>query len=284
MPSRSFVTSAFRPGRLAAAAIIIAFLLVATFIVLAPKSRAGAIAELGASSRFGGPGGDPGGDAGGVPEAVVSVAALGAPAQPLEAVQPRGSGRVSLVADAMWDAVTLANVREALALLPDSVQAQLGNPALGPVLIQVNSEGRASSGAQPYGRAANFFSTNDGKNEVVLYPQQSVFTVLHELGHAYNLRLSPGGNYASVLTDDEMRSFMAVAGWQVLTPLPLLAGLRDSSQAAIVYSGGGVWPSMSREDPLEDFANSFALFFLDPDALERRSADRYAWFAARFGK
>ena len=39
---------------------------------------------------------------------------------------------------------------------------------------------------------------------------------------------------------------------------------------------------MSRNDPLEDFANSFALFFVNPGDLASRSPERYAWFAARF--
>ena len=51
----------------------------------------------------------------------------------------------------------------------------------------------------------------------MLYPQQSVFTIVHELGHAYNLRHVGAGRYAMVLLDPEMRSFLAATGWQILS-------------------------------------------------------------------
>ncbi|HLG11894.1 MAG TPA: hypothetical protein VI876_09050, partial [Dehalococcoidia bacterium] len=66
-----------------------------------------------------------------------------------------------------WDDQSLANVDAALAALPASVRSQLGNPALGQLHILVNSQGRALSGKQPYGGAANYFSTGDGVNELV---------------------------------------------------------------------------------------------------------------------
>ena len=67
-----------------------------------------------------------------------------------------------------WDATSAANVKRAIALLPASVLSQLGNPLLGPVRVLVNQEGRTTPGIQPYGAAANFFSTNNGLNELVL--------------------------------------------------------------------------------------------------------------------
>ncbi len=181
-----------------------------------------------------------------------------------------------------WDAVSAGNVSRAMALLPQSVQEQLGNPTLGPIQVLVNFEGRTSSGYQPYGQAANFFSTNEGRNEVVLYPQQSVFTIVHELGHAYNLRNSPPGNYAWVLLEPEMQSFMAASGWTVVTPVEQIAQMYDHSQVIFSYHGALIWPLLSRNDPLEDFANSFADYFVNPDDLATRSPERYAWFAARF--
>ena len=51
------------------------------------------------------------------------------------------------------------------------------------------------------GKGAVF--TNDGKNELILYPKQSVFTIVHELGHAYNLRRTAAGRYNLVLLDAE---------------------------------------------------------------------------------
>jgi hypothetical protein len=211
-------------------------------------------------------------------ELLASGSGAAAPQSPLAA--PRA---IELLGAESWDVVSTENVRQAMALLPGWLQQQLGNPSLGPIRILVNFEGRTSSGYQPYGRAANFFSTNEGHNEVVLYPQQSVFTIVHELGHAYNLRRAAAGNYASVLIDPEMQSFMAAAGWQVLTRPDQVANLYDHAQVAVAYSGEPVWTSMSRNDPLEDFANSFALYFVNPGELGSRSPARYAWFAKRFG-
>jgi hypothetical protein len=212
------------------------------------------------------------------PRAELDAATIFAPPAP---VAPAARS-INLLGVEGWDAVSVANVNQALALLPPSVQALLGNPALGPISILVNYEGRTSSGYQPYGQAANFFSTNEGHNEVVLYPQQSVFTIVHELGHAYNLRNSPAGNYAWVLLEPEMQSFMEAAGWQVLTPPEQVAQLYDHAQVAFAYTGASIWTSLSRNDPLEDFANSFADYFVNPADLSSRSPERFAWFAARF--
>jgi len=173
-------------------------------------------------------------------------------------------------------------VDDALAMLPDKVRLQLGNPSLGPIYVSVNREGRTMSGQQPYHRAANFFSTNEGRNEVVLFPDQTSRTAMHELGHAYNLRHVPAGSYAQVYVDDEMQSFLSATGWRVLTPVSELRGLRDHADVEVVYDGAPVWLRLSREDPLEDFANSFALYFTAPLELKALSAERYTWFEDRF--
>ena len=199
------------------------------------------------------------------------------PAAPAEA-----GASVQLLDSGTWDLVPLGNVQQALASLPASVRAELGNPALGIIKISVNTDGVTSVGSQPYGGAANFFTTNDGLNEVVLYPRQPVLTILHEFGHAFNLRYAPAGDYASVLLGDEMQSFMAMAGWQVLTPASQVGALIDHSRVEYAYDGEAVWSGLSKNDPLEDFANSFALYFGDPVGLLELSPERYQWFAERF--
>jgi hypothetical protein len=173
-------------------------------------------------------------------------------------------------------------VDDALAMLPANVRGQLGNSSLGPIYVSVNREGRTMSGQQPYHRAANFFSTNEGRNEVVLFPDQTSRTAMHELGHAYNLRYVAAASYAQVYLDDEMQSFLTAAGWRVLTPAGELRSLRDHADVDVVYEGAPVWSRLSREDPLEDFANSFALYFTTPLELKALSAERYAWFHDRF--
>jgi hypothetical protein len=183
-----------------------------------------------------------------------------------------------------WDATSFRNVETALALLPPHVGGLLGNKDLGPLHIIVNRYGRSLSGKQPYGQAANFFSTNDGKNELVLYPSQSVLTVLHELGHAYNLRAVPAGRYALVLLDPEMESFMAATGWRLLSTPEQLWAARDHMQVKMAYEGGFLWERTSNHDPLEDFANSFALYFYDGERLRALSSERFDWFEANVGR
>lgn len=194
-----------------------------------------------------------------------------------------GAGIVIETQGQALDDMSLANVDAALSVLPPSVLSNLGNPAFGPLHILVNTEGRVRSGDQPYGGPANFFSTNEGTNELVLYPQQSVFTIVHELGHAYNLRRIAAGRYAMVLMDPEMRGFLDATGWLIGSTDEQISTAVDHMHVAYSYSGSFHWPRLSNDDPLEDFANTFAMYFLDPASLQQMSHARYAWMAATFG-
>jgi hypothetical protein len=192
------------------------------------------------------------------------------------------AGGIVRVQPETWDDASRSALEQALALLPASVRAELGNAELGPLYVLVNEQGATLSGRRPYGRAANFYSTNDGRNEIVVYPGQTPRTLLHELGHAYNLRAVPPGSYARVFLEPEMQSFLTAAGWSVLTPSETLRTLSDHTQVEYVYDGRQVWSELSRDDPLEDFASSFALYFSSPRELRRLSPERYRWFDARF--
>ncbi len=216
-------------------------------------------------------------------EAASQVPAQAAAPQPSLAERWRREGILLEMDGQEWDEASLANVDAALSRLPPTVRASLGNPALGPLHILVNTQGRSLAGNQPYGRTANFFSTNDGVNELVLYPGQSVATVLHELGHAYNLRAMPAGRYALVLLEPEATSFMAATGWHLLSSPEQVRTALDQTQVAYAYDGAFSWPRLSHADPLEDFANSFALYFLDPARLKETSPVRFDWFAANLG-
>lgn len=191
-------------------------------------------------------------------------------------------GRVVLYQPETWDAVSLRNVEDALAMLPANVRTQLGNPDLGPVFVSVNNTGSLISGKRPYGRAANMFSTTDSTSQVVLYPQQPVKVILHELGHAYNLRGTPAGSYGLAYLSPELQDFMTAVGWRVLTPAKDLPGIRDQASIAVALDGTSPWTNLSRNDPLEDFANSFALYFSGPEELQRISPARYQWFSGHF--
>jgi hypothetical protein len=196
----------------------------------------------------------------------------------------QNQANVLLIEPGAWSDRSFEMVDEALALLPDGVRAQLGNPALGPLYVSVNREGRTLSGLQPYQREANFFSTNEGRNEIVLFPDQTSRTALHELGHAYNLRHIPAGSYAQVFADEEMQSFLKAAQWRVLTSPGELRHMRDHADVKVAYDGAPVWSRLSRNDPLEDFANSFALYFTSPAELKALSPSRFQWFADQFGR
>jgi hypothetical protein len=182
------------------------------------------------------------------------------------------------------DDQSLATIDTALSYIPAGVAAAITGNGRGDVHILVNTEGRTLSGNQPYGRAANFFSTNEGRNELVLYPRQSIQTVVHELGHAYNLRHVPAGRYALVLLDPEMQGFMAAAGWTVLATAAEVQSARDHTVVPMSYAGPPIWPILSHDDPLEDYANSFALYLMDPAELRALSPARYDWFAANLGR
>jgi hypothetical protein len=183
----------------------------------------------------------------------------------------------------LLDDHTLGNIDAALSALPADVLAGLGNRQFGLLHILVNTEGRTLSGDQPYRGPANFFSTNESTNELVLFPQQSVYTIVHELGHAYNLRNVGAGRYATVLLDPEMRSFLDAAGWTIKSSDAEIKAAIDHMDVEYTYHGSFNWPSLSNNDPLEDFANTFAMFFLDPHALQQSSPERYAWMARTFG-
>jgi hypothetical protein len=215
------------------------------------------------------------------PATLQQTAASGAASSSLEAAAQRwaAAGIILVNEGQAWDEISLANVDAALSLLPPGVLSGLGNPELGALHILVNTEGRSLSGSQPYGGAANYFSTNDGINELVLYPAQRVTTVLHELGHAYNLRNTPAGHYAQVLVDSEMESFLAATSWRIVTPRAVVATALDHTQMVFEYKGTFTWPEVSNFDPLEDYANAFAMYYADPEGLQAASPERHGWMA-----
>lgn len=176
-----------------------------------------------------------------------------------------------------WDDLSVSAVGDALGHLPPDVRARTGNPALGPLRFLDNPDGRTSTGWSPYGRASNFYSNYEGMNEIVLAPDQGAFTVLHELGHAYQLRNTEPGKNARVVLQPEMQDFLAATGWHLLSSEADVLAASEPYQLAFSYDGAHVWDTISRQDPLEDYANSFAMYFLDPVQLQQLSLVRYDW-------
>jgi hypothetical protein len=182
-----------------------------------------------------------------------------------------------VLAGQSWDEASLSAVMDALSRLPPHVVKRLGSRFDGRLHILCNAEARTLSGTSVYSHGANFYSSNEGRNEIVLYPNQGTLTVLHELGHAYQLRLVPPGKYAWAFFQDEMRDFMRATGWHLLNTDAEVAAALDQTELSFSYGGPQVWQSMSNPDPLEDYANTFALFFYDPERLRQLSPVRYDW-------
>ena len=195
--------------------------------------------------------------------------------------QLRQQYAVEVVTDGQsWDGPGLQSLAEALDKLPDRVVRQLGNPYYGRLQVLSNDKGADADGWQPYAKGANFYSNTGERNEVVLLPHQSVRTILHELGHAYQMRDVPSDRYAWVFFQTEMREFMAATGWQLLSTDEEVAAAHSVGELRFSSSGPRIWERLSNDDPAEDYANSFALYFDDPSALQRLSPVRYDFVAA----
>jgi hypothetical protein len=176
-----------------------------------------------------------------------------------------------------WDEEGLSAVVDALERLPDHVVRRLGNRYYGRLHVLSNADGAALDGWQPFSEPANYYSNFGDRNELVLVPGQSVRTILHELGHAYQMREVPSDRYAWVFFQSEMGEFMEATGWKLLSTDEEVAAARSVAELRFSYAGERIWGRVSNDDPVEDYANAFALYFWDPDELERLSPERFSF-------
>jgi len=176
-----------------------------------------------------------------------------------------------------WSEQSLDDLLAALRKLPPHIVRRLGNRHYGRLTVLSNPEAVTLEGWQPYPNGANFYTNHNERNQLVLVPNQGTFTILHELGHSYQMREVPSDRYAWVFFQTEMREFMEATGWRLLSSDEEVAGAREVTSLRFEYAGPQVWQSMSHVDPVEDYANSFAMYFSDPDGLDRRSPERYAF-------
>lgn len=180
-----------------------------------------------------------------------------------------------VVEDQAWNEASVSAVADALSRLPSHVVRRLGSRYYGRLHVLSNPDGVTLDGWQPYSNGANYYSNYNRSNQLVLVPDQSTRTVLHELGHAYQMREVPSNRYAWVFFQTEMREFMAATGWGLLSSDEEIAAARSVVDLRFSHDGPQVWQRLSNEDPSEDYANSFALYFYDPDELQRLSPARY---------
>jgi len=193
-------------------------------------------------------------------------------------IEARTRYAVEIVAEGQtWDDASLDTILDALSRLPPHVVKRLGSRHYGRLHVLSNTRSLTMSGWMPYPNGANFYTNQGGQNQLVLYPNQGVLTVLHELGHAYQMRLIPDGKYAWVFFQVEMRDFMAATGWQLLSSDEEVARASEIYELRFSYDGPQIWQTLSNHDPTEDYANSFALYFLDPERLRELSPLRYEW-------
>ncbi len=177
--------------------------------------------------------------------------------------------------DQAWSEASLNAIADALGRLPSHVVRRLGNRYYGRLQELSNPDGVTVDGWQPFAKGVNFYSNYNRRNQLVLVPNQGTRTVLHELGHAYQMREVPSNRYAWVFFQTEMREFMVAAGWELVSSDEEVAAARSVLDLRFSYDGPQIWQRLSNEDPAEDYANSFALYFHDPAELERLSPARY---------
>lgn len=186
--------------------------------------------------------------------------------------------------DQTWNEAGLDTVLQALQKLPTHVVRRLGNRYYGRLQVLSNPGGVTVEGWQPYANGANFYSNYNDRNQLVLVPNQGVFTILHEMGHSYQMREVPTNRYAWVFFQTEMREFMDATQWKLLSTDEQVAATRDVASLRFQYTGPQVWQTLSHFDPVEDYANSFAMYFSDPAELQRRSPARFAFMRDHVAK
>lgn len=172
--------------------------------------------------------------------------------------------------------------------LPLQVTSSVVEHPHGKLQVLSNKQGRTAGGWQPYGDVPTSFYTNSDQgatayhasNQIVLATGSAEDTVLHELLHAYALRNVGADEYVSAFLDEEMQSFMAASGWQMLVSddeLMVNANVPwDVVNGFFAYTGSGPGGG----NPLEGFASAGAEFYgADPIG----DLPEFDWFAANLG-
>ncbi|MDO8616002.1 MAG: hypothetical protein Q7T33_09765 [Dehalococcoidia bacterium] len=198
----------------------------------------------------------------------------------------------------------IAAVISVMERLPQGVLSAVAGHPHGPLTFVSNMSGRTLDGWQPYGDFPMGFYTNSDQgaegshpaNEVVLIPGFSDMSIGHEVLHAYHFRSAPPDRYAPALLGDEMRSFMAAAGWRQVGSDQQVLEATDGPWAALnsvyVYAGrpltyataAGSSVTLTPPNPLEAFAVAGSIYFTRPSGMPLPDWPEYwAWFSANLG-
>ena len=205
--------------------------------------------------------------------------------------------------EASWQ-TNVGAVISVMERLPQRVLSAVVSHPHGPLTFVSNREGRTLDGWHPYGDFPMGFYTNSDQgangshpaNEVVLIPGFSDMSIGHEVLHAYHFRNAAPDRYAAALLGDEMRSFMAAAGWrqvgsdqQVLEatddPWDVLNSLYVYEGRPLTYTTAtGASVTLTPPNPLEAFAVAGSIYFTHPSGMPLPDWPEYwAWFSANLG-
>jgi hypothetical protein len=238
------------------------------------------------------------------PPIALDAAALAAQAEELFGVHIVLEGQ-DWGADETEQLRNIGAVVSAMQLLPRTVTSSVASHPHGPLTILSNREGRTLDAWKPYGDRSLSFYTNVDQgvsgyrpaNQVVLATGADRMTVAHEVLHAYQFRNVGPQDYALAYLDEEMRSFMAMAGWRQLASDDDIRAGRNQNWETInnfhVYEGADLWyvdaagssVQLRLPNPIEAFAVIGALYYARPHGMLLPEWPEYwAWFDLRLGR
>lgn len=195
-------------------------------------------------------------------------------------------------------------VASAFEMLPLTVTSSVVTVPNGTLTVLSNREGRTQDGWKPYGGSARTFYTNSdqgpegyrGANEIVLTTGVAPTTIAHEIIHAWTFRDIGPGDYVLALLGDEMRSFMACAGWeQTVSDDEVRAAAREPWETVnglFAYMGpelsyldeNGDTAALEADNPLEAIALMGAMYYARPAGMPLPAwSPVWAWLDASFG-
>lgn len=127
------------------------------------------------------------------------------------------------------------------------------------VHIHVTDSGCTTEMDCPYGRPGNFYWAP--LRQVVVMPGQGERTVMHELCHAHQHQV--------ILEELGREPALDLREWYGTS--------EGQSFSALAAEHPPPWAWLSALTPLEDFANTCALWNVDPDELRKRDPARWEW-------
>lgn len=142
--------------------------------------------------------------------------------------------------------------------------------------VYETTDGCTSTGFCPYGgeSSANYYYAP--LREIVISPGQGKLTLFHEGCHAHQHQVildeigrEPTLDMREWIDTAEGQSFITTTGWTAD------GGLDPYGPTFLPNETPWAW--LSHQSPVEDFANTCALWLAEPEELRHRDPLRYAW-------